>query len=699
MIRAGLGVARVRYVLAFALTFDFRLQASRRSRVFARYELERIPPATATRKCIAAGSHDNRRITHWIRTGAVATIPAIGSGDSIQKEDEMAMHASMGRLATLTLLLALFPAACSGGSGGSGSTRLDERIESFSFVRANVLSQREIEIVNPFASEAVADLLTAPTGGFSLPVRAFPMVLLPSGTRSLFVTFEPAGNTVASGEMLVRFRVEGKQADLRIRFDATVETPSIELLTPDIAAGDVPVGNSTTRPIRIRNSSSVTPVRYSLRGGLPDGLTISPASGTIEPGVTRTISLSWKPRELVQHELTLFFGHDAVGADLEVEVTAEATTWGPEIVTDFGAVPLVSGETGWLEVYVPPEAISLNLEAIAPNTIIGLLGFEGPGGHVYENEQFTGVYFWDLGFDVFTAPLPSSDRDELKLIPGGGIYRFRFFLFAGSANNVRVRTIVHTRPGGVATDGRLDVNVFLAPGLGIDPADAGDDVRLQEILSVTGNILGQIGLDLGSVSYYALTDSSYDEIDDDLEFGEMLEESRIASEERLNLFFVETAFGFGVVGVAARISGPRRNGTIVSGVMVDYDFGSTDESGYVTAHEIGHFLGLLHTTEQNGLHDLIDDTLECPPTGTDATCPTEGNDNLMHWLVLSVDPVITDGQALVVLGHPLVGPVPTSHQLTAYSPPPSFAAPNSPLLVVALPEGWCGTKGCCPSKE
>ena len=71
----------------------------------------------------------------------------------------------------------------------------------------------------------------------------------------------------------------------------------------------------------------------------------------------------------------------------------------------------------------------------------------------------------------------------------------------------------------------------------------------------------------------------------------------------------------------------------------------------------------------------------------------------MHWKVLGSEPVVTDGQASVVLGHPLIGPIPASAVLAEYTPPSrSVAALMSPLLgsalEAALPDGWCGTPGC-----
>ena len=547
---------------------------------------------------------------------------------------------------------------------------------------------RDVGVANPFDAEAVVEIIEQPSGGFALAKPTFPIVISSGAVRSFEVVYAPDGAADPEGEMLLRIKAAGRARNLRIRFMATVETPRIELVTGTAAFGNVLVGESATREVSVRNASAVTPIAFSAFGALPQGFTLTGASGQLAPGATAALSLLYTPAQLDTHAFSFTIDHDASDDPLSVSVSAQATTWPAELVTDFGSIALVDGETQWLEVNVPPHAISFSIEALREDVQIGLLEFQGPGGHVYENDTATGDFLWFTGDQVFTATVPSSDREALKLVPGGGLYRFRLFLMSGSATSFDVRAIVHNRPDGVSATGKVNLNVFLAPGLGIDPADAPTHTRLQGVLDAADGIFDQQGVRIGEVAYYALDDAAYDSIDSHGEFDDLCAESAVAAEHRVNLFFVKKTLS-GSVGVAARLAGPAVNGTSESGVIVDFDFGSVAQGGYVTAHEVGHFLGLLHTAEQGGGHDLIDDTLECPASGTDATCSTEGGSYLMHWRVLSVTPIVTDGQGLVLRGHPLVRPLPASPSLAAFAPA------SSPLLAAALPDGWCGTTGCC----
>jgi hypothetical protein len=79
------------------------------------------------------------------------------------------------------------------------------------------------------------------------------------------------------------------------------------------------------------------------------------------------------------------------------------------------------------------------------------------------------------------------------------------------------------------------------------------------------------------------------------------------------------------------------------------------------AHEMGHYLGLYHTSERDGmLHDPIPDTPECSGNGGSA-CPDA--DNIMFWTGGATRHVLSEGQASVLRRHPL-------SQASAGQPPP-----------------------------
>jgi hypothetical protein len=152
-----------------------------------------------------------------------------------------------------------------------------------------------------------------------------------------------------------------------------------------------------------------------------------------------------------------------------------------------------------------------------------------------------------------------------------------------------------------------------------------------------------------------------------------------------------------VVGIDGTIPGPSSfNGTVHSGAVVSATDlftglpncpGATaplapgcgpDKVAYIAAHETGHFLGLFHTTEQEGADfDPISDTAKCPcttcattaeraqcgtgnpPLITNDRClssPCGGGDNLMFWFLQAGTSrgTISPHQAQVMKLNPLL---------------------------------------------
>ncbi|MFW6049945.1 MAG: hypothetical protein ACODAU_02155 [Myxococcota bacterium] len=104
----------------------------------------------------------------------------------------------------------------------------------------------------------------------------------------------------------------------------------------------------------------------------------------------------------------------------------------------------------------------------------------------------------------------------------------------------------------------------------------------------------------------------------------------------------------GALGISGGVPGPHgMHGTMGSGIAVSVGplrigVGSEDgiDLGRVLAHELGHFMGLFHTTEPDGFSlEPLSDTPECPEDQdrdgdgnlTGSECQEFDADNLMFW--------------------------------------------------------------------
>jgi hypothetical protein len=234
---------------------------------------------------------------------------------------------------------------------------------------------------------------------------------------------------------------------------------------------------------------------------------------------------------------------------------------------------------------------------------------------------------------VFAALAPNNERPDVAAgthtvrIYGYEVQGFQVAPAAGSTVRLTVWAKVLPVP---PMDGVIDFHLHFT-GAGWTAESAQGDVAFQTYLDDVRDIYEQVGLEIGRVTYRDI-DPSFRVIEGFQGAGNDLEAlfslSQGNDEGDVNVFFVgELRQGgplgnFGVVlGIAGGIPGPPLlQGSARSGVAVAVDSHTSSQlpaPGDIAntwAHEVGHFLGLSHTSEQAlfgpQLHDPIADTPE-----------------------------------------------------------------------------------------
>jgi hypothetical protein len=180
---------------------------------------------------------------------------------------------------------------------------------------------------------------------------------------------------------------------------------------------------------------------------------------------------------------------------------------------------------------------------------------------------------------------------------------------------------------------------------------AADD--LSATLSVMSSIYSANGIILSVNSTITISDSQFAAVS-----GTFTDPTTSAlvtqgSTAAVNLFFIEDYSGSwsGILGNAAGIPGSMGIANAWNGVLNSlsaHASGTTLDAqllGETAAHEMGHQLGLFHTTEQSGTEfDIITDTAECPKSSMDndsngqmsaEECEGYGGENVMFWTAWS----------------------------------------------------------------
>lgn len=216
----------------------------------------------------------------------------------------------------------------------------------------------------------------------------------------------------------------------------------------------------------------------------------------------------------------------------------------------------------------------------------------------------------------------------------------------------------------------IDVNIYLV-GLqnrGINSVTAPTDRNFRRVLEETNSILAEAGVQLGRVRFREFdraTNQAYQVMRSEQDVFQVLSNTEppgSSAEAALSInVVIVAAFTFGPLGIsmgipgAVGIHGEWYSGVVMSGQFIGTSGNTGNRLTAVTfAHEVGHFLGLPHTSEQSGdRFDHFEDTPQCSNYDQRRPwrCPDWGY--LMFPLADADNRLISDGQAFVIQANPL----------------------------------------------
>ncbi|HEX5138312.1 MAG TPA: hypothetical protein VFY93_15155 [Planctomycetota bacterium] len=482
----------------------------------------------------------------------------------------------------------------------------------------------------------VADV-TPPDGDFVIAPDAFHLPAEVAPASRFFVRLEYTPHALGASSSVVQVYTSASKTPIEVTLRGTgVEQPTAQLVQTDVSAGKVVVGDKVELGVDFQNTSTFTTVKVTGLSVPVGEFSVAPDApvlpADVGPGQTLHLPILYTPQGAWNASAVVHVANSVTASPLEA--TVGGTGIEARLVTYYDVwLDSSSFESYWQYINVPAEAVGIYLEATGESwSCIDLIGFEGPSGTVYENYDMTGPLGWLSnypagGYGYLNVQVPNSDLPDVQLESGGGMYGFRLRDSWAGTDHLQVRVTVVQRTGGAVEDGTLDLRVFLANGLGINPYYAMSDAKVNQMVTTVDAILGESGIRLGKISFFTL-DPYYDTMwDQSMTEGMLANCTAGFPDGALNLFLV-SSMDYGVSSVSGAVPGPTANGTRYSGVVIDFNAMDAIPLGAMAAHQIVHYLGVETeqvVLEQGGeyaalrhplLHPRLPDELLSPPEST-----------------------------------------------------------------------------------
>lgn len=270
----------------------------------------------------------------------------------------------------------------------------------------------------------------------------------------------------------------------------------------------------------------------------------------------------------------------------------------------------------------------------------------------------------------FASPLITPVLERFSEQLQSGAHRLEL---STESENICYYLLEESTPGDT-----LDFNIYLV-GVGMSAREAETSADIQAVLDHFDTLYSQAGIAIGEVRFHEITGEdadAYQIIRSQDDLGVLASLSTLPDGGydgalSANIFFVRGILlnpdkEQNPLGLSLALPGPAGlHGTPVSAVVFttefvgesfeDWDYTMIDGNHYtgiVMGHEIGHYLGLYHTTEIDGAgFDPVLDTAECPPADFPFDC--QDGENLMFPYADITLRDLSAGQIFTVQANPL----------------------------------------------
>lgn len=362
-----------------------------------------------------------------------------------------------------------------------------------------------------------------------------------------------------------------------------------------------------------------------------------------------------------------------------------ATTIGSARIVDLGSV--TSGKTVTLD--VPANALGFNV--VVEGGAVGIQKMTSPKGLVVHDAFMpkNGSFPTSEAFEgAASASVPQNDLSGVvPVTPGKWM-----ITFSGSGTG-KATARLQTTSDGKFHGGVLDLVIHVPTGLRMAFPSASHIVDAAKA-SADRDIVARIDrfyvalkraydIDRGKVSF-EVAPAALVRIGTDAAITQAASLPKPLADAQALHIVLTNVLGEGegdLLGLSPGIPGAAISTSSTMSAIMAAHYSDTDvETEALTwLHEMGHFVGLQHTTELDGTaFDPLSDTPKCTGgTQNAARCPDNGN--IMFTGSFPATPLISNGQKTVLRGSPIYRAYPSDAAKTAAA----FAAPATPSTELA----------------